>query len=90
MKITRFLEKFFVERGFYFRGGTRELFYPSFIETERERDDDRNITYYFLSGWQVFPKIKKVYKVFMANEWQNLREIYKVWYKRKVRNEKHN
>lgn len=81
-------EDFFSKIGLYYKKSG--LFYPVFIEKQTERDDDRMISYYFLSGWRIFPTIKRVYRQFMTGEGQNLREIYNVWYKRKVKNEKCN
>ena len=81
-------EGFFAKLGLYYKKSG--LFYPVFVEKQTEIDDDRMISYYFLSGWRILPTIKHVYRQFMTGDGQNLREIYKVWYKRKVKNGKYN
>ena len=90
MKIKDFLEKQFAKRGLFFDKNRKKLYFPKFIELETEHEDDKMVNYYYLSGWQFFPTIKKVYNVFMTCDKDVLGEINRVLFKKAVKNGKYN
>ena len=90
MNIKDFLEKQFAKRGLFFDKYRKKLYFPKFIELEIEQEDDKIVNYYYLSGWQFFQKIKKVYNVFIICYKEFFGEINRVLFKTAVKNGKYN
>ena len=75
MKIKQIMNKFLMKIGVYKHG--KKLYYCTYLWTEREHDEDRWYDEYYLSGWQIFPVIRKVHGIFMTGSKDELTKFYR-------------
>ena len=75
MKIKQMMNKFLRQIGVYKHG--KELYYCTYLWTEREYDEDRWYDEYYLSGWQIFPVIRKVHGILMSGSKDELTKFYR-------------
>ena len=80
MKIKQMMNKFLMKIGVYKR--RKELYYCTCVWTEREHDEDRWYDEYYLSGWQIFPVVKKVHGIFMTGSIDEIIKFYREQRKR--------
>lgn len=75
MKIRQIMNKFLIKIGIYKYG--KELYYCTYIWTEREHEEDRWYNEYYLGGWQIFPVIRKVHRILMSGSKDELIKFYR-------------
>ena len=69
------VNKFLRQIGVYKHG--KKLYYCTYLWTEREYEEDKWYDEYYLSGWQIFPVIRKVHGILMSGSKDELTKFYR-------------